>query len=32
MDVPAGLIIKIPFYTENSGIYTLLDIYNESER
>lgn len=31
MDVPPGLIIKIPFYTENSGIYSLLDTYNISE-
>lgn len=32
LNVPPGLIIKIPFYTENSGIYSLLDTYNISER
>lgn len=32
LDVPAGIILKIPFYTENSGIYSLLDEYNNNER
>lgn len=30
MNVPAGLIIKIPFYTDYSGIGTLLHDFNEA--
>lgn len=32
MDVPAGLVLKIPRYTEDAGIYTLLEDYNMNER
>lgn len=32
LDVPPGIILKIPFYTENSGIYSFLDEYNNNER
>ena len=32
MDVPPGTILKIPRYTEDAGIYSLLADYNINER
>lgn len=32
LNVPAGLIIKIPYYAEEAGIYSILNNFNFGER
>lgn len=32
LNVPAGLIIKIPYYAEEAGIYSVLNDFNFGER